>query len=215
MKELIRKIFIYDWKAKLFSLFFAFFIWLLISLGDWSVLEVKINVPLNFTELPPNITVLSASTASVELSLKVPKRLEEELKKTNPELNLNISEFKTGQVVITIKDEDILNIPKGVEISKVKPSNIVLNLDRLVEKFVSVEPLIPEDEKSNFDFSPKKVRVLCPSTLAPMLKNIPTEIIDTAQLRNQKEFLVPLLLPDPRIILLDSKNVKIINLEKE
>ncbi len=210
MMEIIKKIFFEDWKAKLSSLFFAFIIWLLISTGEWSISEVKIIVPVNFTDIPHNITVFSASTANVEVFLKVPKRLGEELKKTNPEVNINLSEFKTGQIIVPVESKSIFNIPKGVEISRIKPSSIVLNLDKLVEKFVHVEPVVQgAGEKDKIDVNPKRVRVLCPSTLAPMLKNIPTEPIDIIQLRKTREISIPLLIPDPRIILLDSKYAKI------
>lgn len=215
MMEIIKKFFLEDWKSKLFSLFFAFIIWLLISLGNWTISEVKIIVPVNFRDLPYNITVLSASSSNVEVSLKVPKRLEEEIKKANPELNLSLSEYKSGQVVVPLRGEDIFNIPKGVEISKIEPSSIVLNLDKLVEKFVSVEPVIQgKVEGDKIDFSPKRVRVLCPFTLTSVLKTIPTEPVDIPHLKKVREILVTLLVPDPRIIVLDPKYVKI-SLEPE
>lgn len=213
--EIIKKIFLEDWKSKLFSLLFAFIIWLLISLDDWTISEIKIMVPVNYRDLPHNITVLSASSANVEVLLKVPKRLEEEIRKTNPELNLNLSEFKSGQVIIPLRGEDISNIPKGVEVSRIKPSSIVLNLDKLVEKFVSVEPVIQGAVGGDkIDFNPKRVRILCPFTLTSILKIIPTEPVDILHLRKVKEILVTLLVPDPRIIVLDPKYVKI-SLEPE
>ncbi len=215
MIEIVKKIFLEDWKAKLFSLFLAFIIWLLISLGEWSVYEVKITVPVNFKDLPHNITVFSASTTNVELFLRVPKKLEQEVKKTNPELNISLSEFKTGQIIVPIRKEDISNVPKGLEISRINPSSIVLNLDKLVEKFVPVEPLIQgKEEREKIDVEPKRVRVLCPSALLPLLKTIPTEPVDIYELRKNKEISVPLLLPDPRLVLLDSKYIKI-RLEKQ
>lgn len=213
--EIIKKVFLEDWKSKLFSLLFAFIIWLLISLGDWTISEIKIMVPVNYRDLPHNITVLSASSANVEVLLKVPKRLEEEIKKTSPELNLNLSEFKSGQVIIPLRGEDISNIPKGVEVSRIKPSSIVLNLDKLVEKFVSVEPVIHGAVGGDkIDFSPRRVRVLCPFTLTSILKTIPTEPVDIVHLRKVREILVTLLVPDPRVIVLDAKYVKI-SLEPE
>lgn len=210
MIEIIRKVFLEDWKAKLFSLFLAFFIWLLISLGEWSIYEVKITVPVNFKDLSHNITVFSASTTSVELFIKVPKKMEQEIKKTSPELDINLSEFKTGQIVVPISSKDISNIPKGLEISRINPSSIVLNLDKLVEKFVPVEPVIQGKEKMDkINVDPKRVRVLCPSALLPLLKTIPTEPVDIYELRKHRGILAPLLLPDPRLILLDSKYIKI------
>jgi len=210
MMETLKRVFVEDWKAKLFSIFFAFIIWLLISLDDWSVSERSLIIPVNFIDLPPNITVLSASTSTVEVFLKVPKRLEGELKKTGAELNLSISEFKTGQVVIPLRGTEISNIPKGVEIYKIKPSSIVLNLDRLVEKTVPVEPVFEDKvEKEKIDFDPKRVRVLCPSTLVPVLKNIPTEPLNLNSLKKNKKMSVPLISPDPRIILLEPKMIRI------
>lgn len=215
MIEIIRKVFLEDWKAKLFSLFLALLIWLLISLGEWSVYEVKITIPVNFKDLPNNITVFSASTTNIEVFMKVPKKLEQEMKKTIPELNINLSEFKTGQIVIPVSRKDISNIPKGLEISRINPSSIVLNLDKLVEKFVPVEPLIQGKEKMDkIDVDPKRVRVLCPSALLPLLKTIPTEPVDIYALRKNREISAPILLPDPRLILLDSKYIKI-SLERE
>lgn len=215
MKEILRKILLDDWKAKLFSLLFAFVIWLFLSLSDWTIYQIKINVPINFTELPSNMTVFSTSTGSVEVILKVPRRLEEELKKTTPELNINLSGFKTGQIIIPVKKEDIINVPKGVEISRIRPSSIALNLDRVVEKFVDVEPVIRgELGKSKINVSPRQVRILCPNTLTPIIKKIPTEIVDIEELRKNREMRVSLLIPDPRVIVLDSKSVKI-NLEEE
>lgn len=215
MREILREILFDDWEAKLFSLLLAFVIWLFLSLSDWTISETKINVPINFTDLPSNMTVLSTSTGSVEVFLKVPRRLEEELKKTSPELDINLSEFKTGQIIIPVKKENIINIPKGVEISRIKPSSIALNLDRLVEKFVIVEPSIQgELGKGKIDVNPKQVRILCPNTLTPIIKKIPTEMVDIEELRKNREIKVSLLIPDPRIIVLEPKSVKI-NLEEE
>jgi YbbR domain-containing protein len=210
MTEIIKKIFLEDWKGKLFSLFLAFIIWLLISLGEWSVYEVKITIPVNFKDLPHNITVFSASTTNIELSMKVPKKLEQDLKRTSPELNISLSQFKAGQIVVPVNRKDISNIPKGVEISRINPSSIVLNLDKLVEKSVPVEPVIKgKEEMDKIVVDPKRVRVLCPSALLPLLKTIPTEPVEIYELRKKKEISTSLLLPDPRLILIDSKYIKI------
>ncbi|GEM_PF-3564485 len=215
MTEIIKKIFLEDWKGKLFSLFLAFIIWLLISLGEWSVYEVKITIPVNFKDLSHNITVFSASTNNIELSMKVPKKLEQDLKRTSPELNISLSQFKAGQIIVPVSRKDISNVPKGVEISRINPSSIVLNLDKLVEKFVPVEPVIKgKEEMDKIVVDPKRVRVLCPSALLPLLKTIPTEPVDIYELRKKKEISTSLLLPDPRLILIDSKYIKI-SLERE
>jgi len=97
-----------------------------------------------------------------------------------------------------------------VEISRINPSSIVLNLDKLVEKSVPVEPVIKgKEEMDKIVVDPKRVRVLCPSALLPLLKTIPTEPVEIYELRKKKEISTSLLLPDPRLILIDSKYIKI------
>ncbi len=210
MIRLIERLVISDWKLKAFSLLISFFIWLLISSEEWSILDIKLDVPIKYTNLSQNLTVVSTSTANAELHLKVPKKLESELKRLNPEISIDLSQYRVGQAVVSIKSEFLSNIPKGIEIFRITPSNIVLSLDKLVEKVTPVEPVIHgkvEDEK--IELIPNKVRILCPSTLLPIARRIPTEPVEFLYLKREGEITVSLLVPDPRISVLDTKEVKI------
>ncbi|MGQ9617366.1 MAG: CdaR family protein, partial [Candidatus Aminicenantia bacterium] len=171
---------------------------------------------VNFTNLPKNTVVVSTSTESVEVYLKVPKKFESELKKANPEINLNLLKSKIGQVIIPLNSESISHIPKGIEIAKIVPSNLVVTLDRLIEKVANIEPLLyGKEEKENVEVSPKKVKILCPSTLIALTKSIPTEPVDFFRLRKEGELTVSLLAPDPRITIFDVKEVKVRLLRSE
>lgn len=119
-----------NWVLKLLSLFFAVFLWYFVA-GEDNV-DMTVKVPVELINLPQHLIVANEYKKTLEVTVSGPRALirnmADEVSRT-----VDLSDAKQGPVVIKNDTKSIVT-PWGVQVLRTKPSEFILQLDKLIEK---------------------------------------------------------------------------------
>lgn len=186
-----------------FSVFFAFFLWLYV-LSSAQTKGEKI-VKLNY-KAPEGYAVRNQPVSEISYAIKGPRVFVRSLMQKNDRLVVDLSDkFKKNKTRYEVNVSELgVTFPFGVELTRVEPSRIVVQLEKALVKEVSVKPVtmgnIPSDHKlvkSSID--PQKVKIKGPATLIRKMKEIETAPIDISGLLGSDSVEAPLAILDERI----------------
>lgn len=180
---LFRKIFIDDWVMKLVALFIAFTLWFGVSgLRTNTTARLK-SVALNI-KLQNDMELTSASLAEVDLFVTGDKRKVDPLNPRNLVASLDLTQMAPGERIVQLTPSNVIvDLPTGVSLDSVEPTQIPVKLERIITKELPVEPEFvgsPENglEFYSFEATPKTVRVRGPEGVVQELSKLSAEKID-------------------------------------
>ena len=180
---LLRKIFIDDWVMKLVALFIAFTLWFGVSgLRTNTTARLK-SVALNI-KLQNDMELTSASLAEVDLFVTGDKRKVDPLNPRDLVASLDLTRMGPGERIVQLTPSNVIvDLPTGVTLDSVEPTQIPVKLERIITKELPVEPELvgsPENglEFYSFETTPKTVRVRGPEGIVQELSKLSAEKID-------------------------------------
>ncbi len=135
----IRKVFAKNWILKLISMFFALFLWYFV-VGEDKV-ELTITVPLEITNLKQDLVISNEFIKQLEVTVNGPRGLVRGLSKQTITRPLDLADYFPGSHVIPIK-ASFLNFPRGIQVQHIRPTNITLVIDRLIDKELPIKPVL-------------------------------------------------------------------------
>ena len=163
-----------DFIRKIIALFFAVLIWARVSaqLGDKQIFR---DLPVTIS-LPSGYILVNETPITTDLTLKSSKQ--QLLRLTPVDLNVSIKIKKpfTGKKKITITKKDI-TLPPGVFIERIERKVVILDLDKKVEKKVSVRLNITGALLDDYTFAvatmiPSEVRISGPESIINPIREI-------------------------------------------
>src|SRR5215204_7708046 len=107
-------------KLKLFSLAFAFGLWIFVNYGERDT-EKTLLLPVEFRNLPAQLVITGSRVDYIDLRLRGPRSLLEGIKSKRIRLDLN--DVRPGMSSFRI-NADSLNLPRGVRIVRISPAQI-------------------------------------------------------------------------------------------
>lgn len=180
---LLRKIFIDDWVMKLVALFIAVTLWFGVSgLRTNTTARLK-SVALNI-KLQNDMELTSASLAEIDLFVTGDKRKVDPLNPRDLVASLDLTQMSPGERVVQLTPSNVLvDLPAGVSLDSVEPTQIPVKLERIITKDLPVEPKlsgVPGNglEFYSFETNPRTVRVRGPEGVVASLKSLSTEPVD-------------------------------------
>jgi hypothetical protein len=167
-------------RLKLFSLAFAFGLWIFVNYGERDT-EKTLLVPVEFRNLPAQLVITGSRVDYIDLRLRGPRSLLDGIKSKRIRLDLN--EVRPGVSSFRI-NADMLSFPRGVRIIRISPAQINLDIARLIKRMVPVQletvGTLPHGYTlTATDILPDKVEVSGP---APTVEKIPTVHTDPIDL---------------------------------
>jgi hypothetical protein len=133
--ELIRKHILRDWKLKGLSLVLAVMLWFAVSHVGESKMSVSVRV------LPQNLgqefMITNMDADDVLVTINGPVSILKNLRPRDVKARVNLADAKAGRYTINIRKADIV-VPKGVRVETVKPENLVVEIERAIEKHLRV-----------------------------------------------------------------------------
>jgi len=183
---------------------------LLISSGLWyafvgeTELAASIPVALQFRNVPPDLEVTTERLDRVFLRLRGPATRLNAGDLTQVTVVLDLDDIdKPGEHTFTIGERN-LQLPAGVHVGRIVPSQVRLIFHKRVSKEVPVEvryagppPVGYRVIKENV--SPAQVRVIGPEGRVADLASAQTDAIDMSGVFGNSEFRVPAYIPDPQV----------------
>ncbi len=114
---------------KLLALAFSTALWFLV-VGE-KVTEMGLLVPLRFKGIPQNMVVTRSSPEDVEVIVAGPKMFTNNLSPSEIKLAIDLSKAHEGINKYRVFPQDI-KAPGGVEVIRVRPQTVYIELERLV-----------------------------------------------------------------------------------
>ncbi|HEU5117158.1 MAG TPA: diadenylate cyclase, partial [Isosphaeraceae bacterium] len=133
---------------------------------------------IDFQNVPEGLEMTWASYKHLDIQIHGQRPLIEDLK-LHPErvsVSVSLKGFKPGSgQTITIDPEDI-ELPVGLEVYRLTPSSITVNLERHVSRAVKIEPQFarPLPEGSTVAVEPDTLVVVGPESAVKSLRSVPT-----------------------------------------
>ncbi|OPY77428.1 MAG: YbbR-like protein [Syntrophorhabdus sp. PtaU1.Bin153] len=133
--ELIRKYILRDWKLKGLSLILAVMLWFAVSHVGESKMSVSVRVlPQN---LAKDFMIVNIDADDVLVTINGPVSILKNLRPRDVKVRADLADAKAGRYTINIRKADIV-VPKGVRVETVKPENLVVEIERAIEKHLKV-----------------------------------------------------------------------------
>jgi YbbR domain-containing protein len=190
-----------NWIAKLFSVVLATLLWLTISTQANS--EIGIVIPLEYRNIPAQLEVIGDTTNSVEVRLRGPSRLIREISPSDISATVDLGGQHAGERIVNLTPQNV-KAPFGVDIVRVSPSQVKLNLEHTLIKTVPVEVRIegepdPAYAIEKVTVTPQDVEIEGPESKVRSLESVPTAAIKVTGMKSSFSGPVDLDLPDPML----------------
>ena len=169
-----------DISVKIVFLFLALFIWFFFA-GEKESL-ISFTSPIEFRNFPKNYELLNISADKAEIQISGSRRLLLQLKPDQIGLSLNMENIKSGKNTFSLTKKN-LSMPPGLDVIKINPNKLTIEMEEKTPKSVPVEPQwtgdLPEGKKLlSHKVLPDHIVVIGTSPALKEIRNIKTELID-------------------------------------
>jgi hypothetical protein len=167
-----------------------------------------LDVPVEFMNRDPKMEIFSASASSVKLQISGSGSLIRTVRPDHVKVKLNLANAVAGSNQVAITRDGIV-LPPGIELKKLEPQELEVNLDVPVRKKLAIQPdwsgklptgLIMKDART----VPEKVEVIGGNLTVKDLRAIYTEKIPLEKLTGDGKVSVDLVLQPSSLKLSDA-----------
>jgi len=183
VRHILRKIFLEDWGLKLLALAITLGLWLGVT-GLSTHSRRSLTVPLN-TIISNDAIVTNTLRQDVEVVLSGDKRRLDQINRSEISASLDLTRIAPGDWVIPLSPDTIWidNLPQGIVLDEIRPSNMAVKLDSVAEKDVIVKVETVGTVASGFEVysttvMPPRIRVRGPANLMKLVDYVKTDEID-------------------------------------
>ncbi len=133
---MFKRLFLNNIGLKLLALAFATALWFLV-VGEKEV-EVGFIVPLGFKGIPSDMVLVGNPPGDVEVRVVGPKAFVNKLSPAQITADIDLSDSREGLNTFRLQPGDI-KMPRGIEVTRIRPSSVVIWMERLLTLRVPVE----------------------------------------------------------------------------
>jgi len=167
-----------NWKDVIIALSLAVLTWYLIT-GREKV-EVWVDMNVEMTNVPEDLTIRKGLVSKIEVRVRGPKGLVRSLDRRKWTYSLDVSRLKVGENLVDI-DRERIPLNMAYEVVEVKPSRLILTVDRLARKEVPVSAewrgtLRPDYKLLEISSEPATVEVRGPERLVRQLNQAKVQV---------------------------------------
>jgi hypothetical protein len=178
---------------------------------------INLTVRLDFRNIPEYLELKRASAEKVEMQITGKGRLVSALKPEQVIAFVDLRDSTSGSVKVPLSADNI-KIPLGLEVVRVTPAAITVELEQRIEKEVPITPEVvgvppPGFQITRISVNPATVKVSGPDSIVRSLRTLATEPISVQSLGLGPEALtksveVPLVLSPASLRLLAGQSKK-------
>lgn len=118
------------------ALLLAIGLWFFVNAGQRGALA-PMRVPISYRALPAGLVIVNPRPDFVQIEVRGPSTLLSLLNPDRMVLRLDLSGVSMGQAVFRIGPE-LFNVPRQTDVTRISPSQIVLDIDRLIDRQVPI-----------------------------------------------------------------------------
>ena len=203
MIKTFRNLIVRNWELKLLSLFLAFVLWLSLIPEEKTLSERTITIPLQTHNLPANIELVEKPDPTVDVTIRAPNRMINEVSAANVFIKLNLSAATLFQQEYPL-NETMVSLPPGAEVIRISPTKVRLKLERTQEAMLDIVPTVIGQAKegygiSKIEITPPRVLVRGPESKIREKVKVTTSPINISELTASTEVEADLILPKPEL----------------
>jgi len=197
----LRNIFLKNWELKLFSFLLAVVIWFALSPEEKVSSEKILTIPLELHNVPPDLEVVEKPTSTVDVKIRAPQRLINDLSSANVHAVLDLRNARIEDREYPL-NKNMISIPGGTEVKDIYPSQVNLRLEKIKEIMLEVEPNITGKlgdglQLVRVEAIPSEVPVKGPESKIQNTYKVKTSPIDISSLTESAEIEADFILPNP------------------
>ena len=183
-----------NWLLKLMSFFFALCLWYFV-VGEDKV-DMEIFIPIEITNLPRDMTISNQYKKQLEVAISGPRGIVRGLSRQHISRSVDLSKATPGKVVIR-NEPDSIPLSRGIQVLRIQPTNITLQLERLVTKELPISAVTEGSlanglELAGIHLEPASIKTTGPEAILTGEIAIPTVPIDISELRQSTSVQVTL-----------------------
>ncbi|MFZ0886956.1 MAG: CdaR family protein [Candidatus Binataceae bacterium] len=187
-----------NWGPRVIALLVAVGLWIFVNAGQHEA-QISLDVPISYRDLPADMMIVNQHPGFVDLQVSGPRTLLSLLDPGRLTLRLDLTGVSPGQASFKINPESF-SVPRQTMVTRVSPSQIVLDVDRVAARDVPVHLVFGGSPPSGYtvagvELKPSSVMVSGPSRELSRLDPIATEPFDLKGVTTQLDHPVSLVLP--------------------
>jgi len=169
-----------DLLLKIVSLCLGSLLWYFV-VGEDQV-DMNIQVPIEVLNLPENLVISNQFKKELEVTLRGPRSIIQELRNRNITRPVDLSKAEPGARVIK-NENDSIPLPRGISVLQLQPANITLSIDRLVQKQIPIHAVTEGEVSQGYKLEqitldPDKIIVAGPKTVIESELALKTYVIN-------------------------------------
>lgn len=182
--EYLRWLALHDLGLKLLSVLAACAVWLFVNAGERAT-EGSFQVPIEKSNQPADLIDVSPRVDFADLRVSGPRTLLSRIHRDRLRMGLDLSGVRPGPVIFRLQT-DALNLPRGVKVVRLTPSEVTLQFARVQRKTVPVHVALTGKPPralrvANVRVTPETLGVVGPADEVERIKMVETLPIDLAE----------------------------------
>lgn len=154
----------HNWSLKLLALCLALGMWIFVVGQERA--ELSLKIPVEYTQISDDVVVVGETVGELDVRVSGPRSLVRRAAAQGMGKVLDLSGLKEGKYEFQVIAED-LDLPPGVQVSRISPAQISVNLAKRITRQVPVRPVLkgkpaPGFEVAEITFKPDKVDISGP-----------------------------------------------------
>lgn len=193
---------------RLLSLLLAILCWLFVNAGEQQA-RTTVQVPVVYAGLHRGLVIINNRPRYVEVEVSGPRTLLSILDPERMRPRLQLGDLMPGQTSLRLSP-DMFNVPRHTLVTRVIPSEITLDVDRVEKRDLKVSPSLTGAPASGYHIAsvtvtPKFVTVRGPSRFVAPLGKVTTAPVVVQGMTSDVSEVVALAKPAPRVHLGEKK----------
>jgi YbbR domain-containing protein len=199
------------WQLKLLALVIGISLWNFV-VGEDQV-EVILTIPLELRNMPADLVIANQYRKNIEVAVRGTRRLIQEIRLQNISRPVDLSRAQPGTMLVSNTPETIA-IPRGINVQRVQPSSITLQVDRLVQREFPITPVAEGEPAAGYFLkdlvlNPPRITVTGPQTILDRETEFTTSVIDLDGLTHSDPLQVQLDLSEPLLNLMGETVIEV------
>src|SRR5271167_164028 len=189
---------------RLLSLAIAAGLWMFVNTGQRNAFD-ELNIPINYRRLPAGLVMVNHPADFVKIQVNGPRTLLSLLDPERLAVRLDLAGIGPGQASYKI-NPSMFNVPRQTTVTNVSPSEVILDVDRVVQRDVPVHVDVDGKPANGYDVTgveanPATVMAIGPSRYVNTVAQITTEPLDVNGANSDVDRRVDLENPNPAMAL--------------
>lgn len=135
---------------KLFSLFLALFLWVVINRGTGGrEMEISLGIPIVLHNLPSEMEVVKGPVERADVRISGPRRIVARISHMGITIPLDLSGAVEGVTTFELYPGDV-RVPEKTTVRRISPSSVSLKLERTLQKRLPVVPVVKGEPSRGF-----------------------------------------------------------------